>query len=98
MNSKLKFPKSDRTDLGLVQQFLVFQLYLPMSGKFTIEAGITDTSNVSPNTRHLTPGHSHNCVDQKKIELHHQYQEGSEEVLPCDDPAAETQERKVDEP
>jgi len=39
----MKFPKNDRMELGLVQQYLVFQLYLPMSGKFMVEVGITDT-------------------------------------------------------
>ena len=45
-NNKFKLPKNVKKALGLVQQFLVLQVFLPMAGKFTLETMITDTQNV----------------------------------------------------
>jgi hypothetical protein len=42
----MQIPQSDRNSLGLVQSYLVFQVYLFSSKLFIIEIGISDTSKV----------------------------------------------------
>lgn len=45
--SKMQIPQSDRSSLGLVQSYLVFQVFLFSSKLFIIEIGISDTSKVN---------------------------------------------------
>lgn len=42
----MQIPQSDRNSLGIVQSYLVFQIYLFSSKLFIIEIGISDTSKV----------------------------------------------------
>ncbi|EGR28193.1 hypothetical protein IMG5_181220 [Ichthyophthirius multifiliis] len=40
----MKFPKEDKQELCLIQQFLVFQIYLPITSAWNLEIIIADTS------------------------------------------------------
>jgi len=47
VNSKIIFPKDEKSDLALLQQYLVFQIFLPPPQlAFGIDLIITDTSKV----------------------------------------------------
>lgn len=46
VNSKIIFPRDEKSDLALLQQYLVFQLFLPQFQAFGIDLVITDTSKV----------------------------------------------------
>ncbi|XP_013404893.1 uncharacterized protein C3orf67 homolog [Lingula anatina] len=43
--TKMHIPKDSKQSLTLVQRFLVFQVWVPKGGDFSIEVGITDLSN-----------------------------------------------------
>ena len=45
--SKLQIPKDEKDFLGLIQPFLVFQIFIPLGKNIHIEVGITDASKVS---------------------------------------------------
>jgi len=42
----MQFPSNEKQELGLVQHFLVFQIFIPLGTSFSLEVTITDTSNV----------------------------------------------------
>jgi len=44
---KLQFPKDEKQYLGLIQPYLVLQIYIPKSKSFTIELLLSDSSTVT---------------------------------------------------
>jgi len=46
MKTKMHFPKNDKQELGLVQHFLVLQLFIPEGVPFSLEIVISDTIKV----------------------------------------------------
>ncbi len=44
--SKMQIPNSDKNFLGIVQSYLVFQIYLFSPKSFNIEIAISDTSKL----------------------------------------------------
>jgi len=46
MKTKIHFPKNDKQELGLVQHFLVLQLFIPEGVPFSLEIVISDTTKV----------------------------------------------------
>jgi len=48
--TKIQFPSNEKQELGLVQHFLVFQIFIPLGTPFSLEVVITDTSNVNTQT------------------------------------------------
>jgi len=46
MKTKMQFPKNEKQDLGLVQHYLVFQIYVPVGTPFSLEIVVTDTTKV----------------------------------------------------
>ncbi|CAD8145175.1 unnamed protein product [Paramecium pentaurelia] len=65
-NTKVHFPKEG--DLGLVQQFLCLQIYVPQTQQWTIEFSITDTSKTK---RHVYL--TQNCKQIEKKPFHIRY-------------------------
>lgn len=45
--SKISLPKDEKEMLGLIQPFLVLQIFIPLGKNIHIEVGITDSSKVS---------------------------------------------------
>jgi hypothetical protein len=45
-NTKMQIPRDDKAELGLVQQFLVCQVFVPAGQAWNLELVITDTSKV----------------------------------------------------
>jgi len=45
--AKISVPKDDKETLGLIQPFLVLQIYIPMGKNLHIEVGLTDAAKVS---------------------------------------------------
>jgi len=43
----MQLPESDKNSLGIVQSYIVFQVFIFSSKLFNIEIGITDTSKVN---------------------------------------------------
>lgn len=43
--SKLLFPKTEKQALGLIQPYIVFQIYLQPTQSFSLEIGVSDISN-----------------------------------------------------
>lgn len=41
--SKLQLPKDEKTPLGILQQFIVFQIFIPQSSNLNIEIALTDS-------------------------------------------------------
>jgi hypothetical protein len=62
-NSKIQFPKEDKQDLGLVQRYIVFQIFLPYGTPFSLEMALSDTTKV-PIVSLLTP------IDKTKNPFH----------------------------
>lgn len=44
---KLQFPKNEKDCLGLIQPYLVLQIYIPKSKSFTLELVLSDPSKVA---------------------------------------------------
>ncbi len=51
--SKIQLPKDDKEQLGLIQPFLVFQIYIPLGKNLHIEVGVTDSAKVSNNKTYI---------------------------------------------
>ncbi len=45
--AKISVPKDDKETLGLIQPFLVLQIYIPMGKNLHIEVGLTDAAKAS---------------------------------------------------
>ena len=44
--AKIQLPKDEKETLGLIQPFLVLQIYIPLGKNLHIEIGITDSTKV----------------------------------------------------
>jgi hypothetical protein len=61
LRTKMQFPKEEKQELALIQQFLVFQIFLPAGTPFSIEVVITDTAK---NKRRLNFTSAVNKIDK----------------------------------
>lgn len=63
--TKMSLPKDEKQSLGLLQRYLILQLYVPLGHSFSLEFGITDSGNnkrrilLSSNHREVTITHLH---------------------------------------
>ena len=57
--TKMSLPKDEKQSLGLLQRFLVLQLYVPLGHSFSLEFGITDSGN---NKRRILLSSNHRDV------------------------------------
>jgi hypothetical protein len=53
--AKISVPKEDKESLGLIQPFLVLQIYIPVGKNLHIEVGLTDAAKVNYNIDTSTP-------------------------------------------
>jgi len=58
MKTKMQFPKNEKQDLGLVQHYLVFQIYVPVGTPFSLEIVVTDTTKVFISIKELILPHN----------------------------------------
>ena len=49
--AKISVPKEDKESLGLIQPFLVLQIYIPVGKNLHIEVGLTDAAKVTYNLK-----------------------------------------------
>lgn len=68
-NTRITFPREG--DLGLIQQFLVVQLYVPLTQQWTLEFSLTDTSKTK---RHVYLTQSCKVIEKKPFHVRYPYE------------------------